>query len=103
MKAPIIILAGAESDIQRIYNRLTDYRDGAGDEFMDRLGGVFRQLEAFPESSSLRMLGFRRALVPGHVYGVFYQIEPRGIMVHAVADLRQDPSWLERTLRERLE
>lgn len=61
MKAPIIILAGAESDIQRIYNRLTDYRDGAGDEFMDRLGGVFRQLEAFPESSPLRMLGFRRA------------------------------------------
>lgn len=103
MKAPIIILAGAESDIQRIYNRLTDFRDGAGDEFMDRLGGVFRQLEAFPESYPLRMLGFRRALVPGHVYGAFYQIEPRGIMVHAVADLRQDPSWLERTLRERLE
>lgn len=103
MKAPIIILAGAESDIQRIYSRLTDFRDGAGDEFMDRLGGVFRQLEAFPESYPLRMLGFRRALVPGHVYGAFYQIEPRGIMVHAVADLRQDPSWLERTLRERLE
>lgn len=103
MKAPVVILAGAESDIQRIYSRLTDFRDGSGDEFMDRLGGVFRQLEAFPESSPLRMLGFRRALVPGHVFGVFYQIETRGIMVHAVADLRQDPLWLERTLRERQE
>lgn len=103
MNAPIIILAGAESDIQRIYNRLTDFRDGAGDEFTDRLGGVFHQLEAFPESSPLRMPGFRRALVPGHVYGVFYQVETRGVMVHAVADLRQDPSWLERTLRERQE
>lgn len=103
MKAPVVILAGAESDIQRIYSRLTDFRDGAGDEFMERLGGVFRQLEVFPESSPLRMLGFRRALVPGHVYGVFYQVETRGVMVHAVADLRQDPSWLERTLRERQE
>lgn len=47
MKAPVVILAGAESDIQRIYSRLTDFRDGAGDEFMERLGGVFRQLEIF--------------------------------------------------------
>jgi len=103
VKVPIVILAGAESDIQRIYNRFLNRHDGAGDEFMDRLGYVFRQLEAFPESAPLRMLGFRRALVPGHVYGVYYQAEPRGIMVHAVADLRQDPSWLERTLRERIE
>ena len=99
---PVVILAGAESDIQRIYNRLSQCYDGAGDEFMDCLAGVFRQLEAFPESAPLRILGFRRALVPGHVYGVYYQVELRGIMVHAIADLRQDPSWLERVLRERL-
>ena len=103
MKVPVIILAGAESDIQRIYNRLTDHRDGAGDDFMDQLGSVMRQIEAFPESAPLRMLGFRRALVPGYVYGVYYQIEPRGIMMHLIADLRQDPAWLQRTLRERLE
>lgn len=103
MKCPIVILGGAESDLQRIYGRLTSFRDGAGDEFMDCVEGVFRRLEDFPESSPLRRLGFRRALVPGYVYGIFYQIETRGIMVHAVADLRQDPEWLERTLRERLE
>ncbi len=103
VKVPVVILAGAESDIQRIYNQFTRHHDGAGDEFMDRLGGVLRQLEAFPESAPLRMLGFRRALVPGHVYGVYYQIELRGVMIHAVADLRQDPAWVERTLRGRLE
>ncbi|MBE7494762.1 MAG: type II toxin-antitoxin system RelE/ParE family toxin [Verrucomicrobiaceae bacterium] len=103
MRAPVVILAGAELDVQRIYNRLTDYRDGAGDEFMDRLAGVFKQLEMFPELGPIRQFGFRRILVPGHIYGVFYQVEERGVMVHAVADLRQDPAWLEKTLRERLE
>ena len=99
----MVILAGAESDIQRIYNRFSNHRDKSGDEFMDRLGCVFRQLEAFPESAPPRMLGFRPALVLGHVYGVCYQIELRGIIIHAVADLRQDPAWVERTRRERLE
>ena len=103
MKTPVVILAGAESDIQRIYNRLSNRRDGAGDDFMDQLGSVIRQLEAFPESAPQRMLGFRRALVPGYVHGVYYQIEPRGIMVHLLADLRQDPDMLQKTLRERLE
>lgn len=70
---------------------------------MGRLGSVMRQLESFPESAPLRMLGFRRALVPGYVYGVYYQIEARGIMVHLIADLRQDPAWVQRILRERLE
>ena len=103
MSAPIVILWGAESDIQRIYNRLDEGRDGAGDEWMDRLAGVFRRLEAFPESSPVRLLGFRRSLVPGHVYGVFYMVEARGVIVHAVADLRQDPDHLERILRDRTE
>ena len=97
------ILAGAETDIQRIYNRLTNSRDGAGDEFMDRLDGVFHLLSAFPELGPMRNLGFRRILVPGHVFGVYYQIEDRGVMVHAIVDLRQNPEWIERNLRDRLE
>lgn len=103
MSTPVVILAGAESDIQRIYNRLSDLRDGAGDEFMDRLGSVFTRLEIFPESSPLRLHGLRRALVPGHIFGVFYAIESRGIMIHAIADLRQNPDYLERMLRDRIE
>jgi plasmid stabilization system protein ParE len=103
MSAPVVILSGAEADVQRIYNRLTDYRDGAGDEFLDRLDSIVRLLESFPELGRPRQLGFRRILVPGHVYGVYYQIEAREVMVHAVADLRQDPAWLDKLLRERLE
>jgi plasmid stabilization system protein ParE len=103
MGAPVVILSGAETDVQRIYNRLTNYRDGSGEEFLDRLGGIFRLLEAFPELGRPRQLGFWRILVPGYVYGVYYQIEARGVMVHAVADLRQDPASLEKLLRERLE
>ena len=103
MNAPVVILSGAEADVQRIYNRLTDYRDGAGDGFLDRLDSIVRLLESFPELGRSRQLGFRRILVPGHVYGVYYQIEARGVMVHAVADLRQDPAWLDKLLRERLE
>jgi hypothetical protein len=103
MSAPMVILAGAEADIQRIYNRMNTYRDGAGDEWMDRLAGVFQRLEAFPESSPIRMHGLRRALVPGYFFGVFYSVEVRGIMVHAVADLRQSPDYLAKMLGERLE
>lgn len=103
MNTSIIILAGAESDLQRIYNRLNAYRDGAGDEWMDHLSHVMKRLEIFPESSPVRSHGLRRALVPGHTFGVFYSIESRGVMIHAIADLRQDPSYLDRVLRERLE
>jgi plasmid stabilization system protein ParE len=103
VSTPVVILAGAESDIQRIYNRLTDRRDGSGDEFMDRLANVFVRLETFPESSPVRLLGMRRALVPGHIFGVFYTIEPRGVMIHAIADLRQDTDYLERMLRDRIQ
>lgn len=99
----MVILAGAEADIQRIYSRLTDSRDGAGDEFMDRMDSVFRLLTTFPELGSVRTLGLRRILVPRHVFGVYYQIEQRGVMIHAVVDLRQNPEWIERTLRDRLE
>lgn len=100
---PVVILAGAEADIQRIYNKLTDRRDGAGDEFMDRLTGVFRLLQSFPELGPVRTLGLRRILVPGHVFGAYYQVEDRGVMVHAVLDLRQNSEWIERTLKERTE
>ena len=38
---------------------------------------------------------YRKLLVPDHLYGIFYAVEPSGVVNVAVLDLRQDPKAIE--------
>ena len=91
---------GAEADVQAIYERLEDWEEGIGDRFYDEVLSSVNMLEAFP------MIGpivhgdkVRRVLVFNRHYGLFYAIEDRGIILHALLDLRQDPNAVERRFR----
>ena len=66
---------------------------------MHRLDEAFGQLRVFPESGSIVHGDYRRLLVPGFPYGIFYTVEPRGVIVSGVMDTRQDPAAIIRRLK----
>ena len=68
---------------------------------MRYLDMAFGRLRAFPEIAPLFHESYRRLLVQGFPYGIFYTIEGRRIIVAGVMDLRQDPSVIRQRLRGR--
>ncbi len=67
--------------------------------FIHYLDAAFSQLRQFPESGPRFHLSYRRLLVPRFPHGIFYTVEPRGIIVSGVMDTRQDPEAIRRRLR----
>lgn len=65
---------------------------------MRHLDAAFGQLRRFPESGPVVRRNYRRLLVPGYPYGIFYTIEPRGVVVSGVMDNRQRPEAIIRRL-----
>lgn len=56
-------------------------------------------LETFPHIGSVVHRGkVRRVLVFNRHYGLYYVIENRGLVLHALLDLRQDPQLRMRRL-----
>jgi plasmid stabilization system protein ParE len=82
---------GAEADVQAIYERLESWEEGTGDSFYAEVLASIELLEAFPEIGPVVHLGkIRRVLVFNRNYGLFYVPEARGVVLHALLDLRQD-------------
>ena len=92
---------GAEADVQRIYERLESWEEGTGDQFYDEVLSSVSVLEAFPLIGPVVHRGrVRRVLVFNRHYGLFYVAENRGIVLHALLDLRQDPRAVMRRVRD---
>ncbi len=92
---------GAEADVQRLYERLETWEEGTGDRFYEEVLSSVRLLESFPHIGSVVHRGrVRRVLVFNRNYGLFYVSEPRGIILHALLDLRQNPKAIMKRLRE---
>jgi plasmid stabilization system protein ParE len=94
----LIVLLAADLDIQRIFDLHEDRREGAGVIFMERLGACFGQLRRFPESGPAAYKRYRRLLVPKTMYAIYYAVEPRGVTVRAVMDVRQGVEAIIRRL-----
>ncbi len=100
MKDVVWTLA-AEADVQEIYERLELREEGFGDAFYADVLNVTRLLAQFPElGTSLNHRRLRRVLLHNRHYGLFYVSEARGVVLHALFDLRQDPAMIERRLRD---
>lgn len=99
MKDVVWTLA-AEADVQEIYERLELREEGFGDAFYADVLHVTRLLAQFPElGTSLNHRQLRRVLLHNRHYGLFYVSEARGVVLHALFDLRQRPAMIERRLR----
>ena len=65
---------------------------------MRHLEAVLEQLRRFPESGPVIHRSYRRLLVPGFPYALFYMVERRGISISGVTDVGQDPKSIIRRL-----
>lgn len=65
---------------------------------MRHLDVAFGHLRSFPEIAPAFRGAYRRMLVHGFPYGIFYALEGERLIIAGVMDLRQDPS----TIRARL-
>jgi plasmid stabilization system protein ParE len=94
----LILLFQADSDIQSAFNRYEEIQSGRGGVFLRQLDLAFAVLKRNPGIGRPYGGSYRRFLVRGFPYGVFYQVQPTRIVVAAVIDLRQDPEMIRRNL-----
>jgi len=92
MMRELIFLLQADHDIQTAFDRYDEYQEGRGEVFMRHLDAAFAILRQYPE------IVYRRMLIRGFPYGIFYEAQPTRIIVGAVMDLRQDPQTIRRKL-----
>ena len=107
MPLEIVWTVGAERDLlghhQRIFNSLNEDDDLISTVLEKPLKSSLQLLRDHPEIAPRvrRAPRIRRRLLgPGSRYGLFYTVETRGIIIHALLDLRQDPQMIRKRLRE---
>ena len=107
MALEVMWTAGAERDLLELHQRLLSVFDDEA-EIVSRvlehpLESSLRLIQAHPEIAP-RVRGVRRVrrrlLGPKSRYGLFYVVEKRGIVIHALLDLRQNPEAIWKRLRE---
>ena len=93
-------MARADADFQRLYDGREDFAEGLGDRLQIEVVQVLDLIQVFPARWRIvHPAGFRRAIVGG-MFGLIYRIERRGIVLHTMFDLREDPRRIERLLDE---
>jgi len=91
--------ARAEADLLAIFARLEEGREGAGRSLLHGVDSGLRLLRVMPEMAPLYVRPYRRLVLKNPRFGLFYTPESRGLVVHAVCDLRQDRATILRHLR----
>jgi toxin ParE1/3/4 len=92
----LVVLAGAEADIQLAFNRFEDQQQGLGDRFLEKLDSAFEAIRSNPEISPIYFRRFRRWVLHRFPFGLFYVSYPGRITVFAV----KDPRLIRRFLKD---
>lgn len=99
----VVWTRAAESDLQAVYNELESFDEGLGDNFLSLVDSSIELLKQFPAMAPIYAFPFHRLRLRDRKHGLFYTIEPRGIILHAITDLRRDPEELRLRFRKLLE
>jgi len=99
MSLRVEFLSGADADLQEIFNRFEDYRDGFGIEFMTVVDAYLAHIVVFPEIAPTNFSSVRRQVMQRFPYGIFYELQSTRVLVIAILDLRQDEEQILRRLR----
>jgi plasmid stabilization system protein ParE len=94
----LVFLLVADADIQSAFDFYEECQTGRGEVFMRHLDAAFGRLRTFPEIAPVFHRAYRRLLVRGFPFGVFYALEGQRVIVMGVMDLRQDPKVILRRL-----
>ena len=77
----LILLLQADLDIQAAFGRYEEYQTGRGEVFMRQLDAAFTLLRRYPEIAPVYMGPYRRMLIRNFPYGIFYQAQPKRLVV----------------------
>jgi len=94
----LVVLGRAESELQRIYNRLEDFQSGRGEEFLRRLDLAYEHLQRFPEIGPVYHGTYHRLLLGRFPFGLFYCVEGNRLIIITAASLQQDPASIRAIL-----
>jgi plasmid stabilization system protein ParE len=92
----LILLLQADHDIQTAFNRYEEFQEGRGEVFMRHLDAALTLLRQHPEMAPVYGGRYRRMLIRDFPYGIFYEVQPKRIVVAAIMDLRQNPETIRR-------
>ena len=94
----LILLRQADDDIQTAFNRFEEFQNGRGELFIRQLDAALTLMRQPPDIAPVYSGRYRRMLIQDFPYGIFYEVQPRRIVVSAIVDLRQDPETIRRRL-----
>jgi plasmid stabilization system protein ParE len=98
----IIWKRGAEDDLLRIFAELEEFGEGTGARFVEVLDGTLQYLRRYPRMAPVFEHPMRRLVAGNSGFGVFYTVEGRGIIVHALIHLSQSPEAIRSRLLQML-
>jgi len=84
----------AKREIETAFLWYERQQTGLGQDFLDCLEIAIRHIVGFPESCPILYSHFRRFVIRRFPFSIFFTMEAKGIIVHAVFDNRQDPAKL---------
>ena len=98
----IVWKRGAEDDLLRIFSEQEEFQEGAGERFTRQLDATLQRLRSHPQMAPVFERPVRRLVVGNLGYGLFYTVEPRGIIIHALIHLSQSPETIREKIRRSL-
>lgn len=88
---PLVFRKRVGKDLAGGYRWYEEQRAGLGEELLAAVDASFDEIEEFPEMFACARGNVRRAIVNRFPYAVFYQIEPKRIVILAVLHTARDP------------
>jgi plasmid stabilization system protein ParE len=93
---------GAENDLLEIFSSFEELEEGSGQGFVERLDFTLTHLREHPEMAPIFDPPVRRLVIGSTGFGLFYSVEPRGVIVHALVHLARDPDTIRARIRRLL-
>lgn len=95
----VVILEDAAEDLESAAQFYESCATGVGDYFFDSILSDLDSLVLFAGVHPIHF-GFHRMLSRRFPFGIYYQLEDDVVYIYAILDLRRDPLWIQRRLRE---
>ena len=94
----VVLLLGAEIEIQAVYTRLAEISPDRAAKFDATIQAALRQLSDYPFSGRIYLAHLYRLVLSAYPYALFYSVESNRVFVHWLLDTRQHPEAIRRRL-----
>ncbi len=93
------ILDGARDDLINGFHFYQDKELGLGDYFLSSLYSDIESLKIIGGVHTRAYRGFHRALSKRFPFAIYYSFARDSVLIRAVVDCRQNPSWIRSHIR----